>query len=66
MKTLCSLKFKMCFIIGFLMAAPFCFAKEDTTLPIPKTDPILPPLTQPHCYPTFSSIEGNFSGTELN
>ena len=65
MKTLCSLKFKLWIITGLLMAAPFCFAVEDTTLPIPKTDPIIPPITQPNCYPTFNQVESNFNGTVL-
>lgn len=47
------------------MAAPFCFAVEDTTLPIPKVDPITPPITQPNYYPTFNPIESNVSGTVL-
>ena len=65
MKTLSSLKFKIWIITGLFMAAPFCYAKEDTSLPIPKTDPSIPPITQPCCYPTFNPMESNFNGTEL-
>ena len=65
MKTLCSLKFKIWIVTGLLMAAPFCFAVDDTILPIPKVDPITPPITQPNCYPTINPIESNVSGTVL-
>jgi len=64
MKTLCSLKFKIWMVTGLLMAASFCFA-DDTTLPIPKVDPITPPITQPNYYPTFNPIESNVSGMVL-
>jgi hypothetical protein len=64
MKTLCSLKFKIWIVTGLLMAAPFCFA-VDTSVPIPKVDPLIPPITQPNYYPTINPIGSSFSGIEL-
>ena len=66
MKTLVSFGLKVLLLSGFLMAGQFCCAKNDTPwVPIPKLDPIIPPIMQPNLIKTFNPIEETLSGTEL-
>ena len=45
MKKVCSLRVKIWIITGLLMTSMFCFG-VDRSLPIPKVDPLIPPITQ--------------------
>jgi hypothetical protein len=66
MKTFVSLSLKILLLSGLLMTGQFCCAKNNTPwVPIPKLDPIIPPITQPNLIKTFTPIEETLSGTEL-
>jgi hypothetical protein len=66
MKTFVSLSLKVLLISGLLMTGQFCSAKNDTPwVPIPKLDPIIPPIMQPNLTTTCNPIENTLNGSEM-